>query len=103
MEPAAAGYMALCYHWKEEINAAEWACLHAARAADARVRDVAVAADLVGRVDNHDAALVRLAEQARHLADHRRLAHAWAPLQGSRARQPDQASMQPCRAAFSLC
>ena len=50
--------------------------LHAAGAPDAVVRDVAVPGDLVRRVDDHDALAVLVGEDARHLAQHRRLAHA---------------------------
>ena len=50
--------------------------LHAPRAADARVRDVAVAGDLVGRVDDDDALVELVGQHARGLAQHRRLADA---------------------------
>ena len=52
--------------------------LHAPRAADRRVRHVAVAADLVRRVDDHDAPPELLGQHARDLADRRRLADAGA-------------------------
>ena len=55
--------------------------LHAAGASDAVVRDVAVARDLVRRVDDHDTLAVLVGEDARHLAQHRRLAHAGPPQQ----------------------
>ena len=50
--------------------------LHAARSADARMRDVPVARDFVGCVhdDNSLASVVR--EHPRYFAQHRRLAHA---------------------------
>ena len=55
--------------------------LHPPRVADAGVRDVAVAGDLVAGVD-HDHALAEVVgEDARHLAQHRRLADAGAPQQ----------------------
>ena len=55
--------------------------LHPPRVADARVRDVAVAGDLVAGVD-HDHALAEVVGQdAGHLAQHRRLADAGAPQQ----------------------
>ena len=50
--------------------------LHAPRAADARMRNVAVATDLVRRVDDDDALAQLVREQARALAQHRRLANA---------------------------
>ena len=48
--------------------------LHAPRAADAGVRDVAVAADLVAGVDDDHALAALVAEHARALAQHRGLA-----------------------------
>jgi len=50
--------------------------LHPPRPPDPVVRDVAVAADLVARVDDHDALAERLAERPGDLADRRRLADA---------------------------
>ncbi len=50
--------------------------LHAPGAADARVRDVAVAGDLVGGVDDDDALVELVGEHAGGLAQHRRLADA---------------------------
>ena len=50
--------------------------LHAAGAADGRVRDVAVAGDLVGGVDDDDALVEVVGQDARGLAQHRRLADA---------------------------
>ncbi len=50
--------------------------LHPARTSDARVRDVAVAGDLVRRVDDDHALAALIAEHARALAQHRRLADA---------------------------
>ena len=50
--------------------------LHPARLADGRVRDVAVARDLVGGVDDDDALAQVVGEDARGLAEHRRLADA---------------------------
>jgi hypothetical protein len=50
--------------------------LHAARVADAGMRNVAVAADLVRRVDDHHPALQVVGEHARRLAQQRRLADA---------------------------
>ena len=50
--------------------------LHAARLADRRVRDVAVAGDLVGRVDHDDALAEVVGQHPRGLAQHRGLADA---------------------------
>ena len=50
--------------------------LHPPRAADARMRDVAVAGDLVGGVDDHDALVQVVGQDARRLAQHGRLADA---------------------------
>ena len=50
--------------------------LHAPRAADARVRDVAVAGDLVGGVHDDDPLVEVVRQHARRLAQHRRLADA---------------------------
>ena len=50
--------------------------LHATRAPDPRMRDVAVPADLVRRVDYHHALAQLVSEQARALAQHRGLADA---------------------------
>ena len=55
--------------------------LHAPRAADRRVRDVAVAADLVRGVDDDDALAQIVGQHARRLAQHRRLADAGPPQQ----------------------
>ena len=49
--------------------------LHTARAANGRVGDVAVAADLVGGVDDHHPLAVR--QHPRRLAQQGGLAHAW--------------------------
>ena len=57
--------------------------LHAPGMSDTGMRDVAVARDLVGRVDDHDALAV-FGEHARALAQHRRLAHARRPEQTDR-------------------
>ena len=50
--------------------------LHAARFADGRVRDIAVARDLVARVDDHDALAHVVGQHAGGLAQHRGLADA---------------------------
>ena len=50
--------------------------LHPARAADARMGDVAVARDLVGGVDDHDPLVHDLRQDTRRLAQHGRLADA---------------------------
>src|SRR5581483_2847564 len=50
--------------------------LHAARLADGRVRDIAVARDLVRRVDDDDALVHVVGQHARDLAQHGRLADA---------------------------
>ena len=50
--------------------------LHPAGLADGRVRDVAVAGDLVGRVDDHDPLAEVVGQDTRGLAEHRRLADA---------------------------
>ena len=50
--------------------------LHAARAPDAGVRDVAVTADLIRRVDDDHALAKLVGQQARALAQHRGLADA---------------------------
>ena len=50
--------------------------LHAPRASDAGVRDVAVARDLVRRIDDHHALREVVREYSRDLAEHRRLAYA---------------------------
>ncbi len=50
--------------------------LHPAGLADRRVRDVAVARDLVRRVDDHDALAQVVGKDARRLPQHRRLADA---------------------------
>ena len=50
--------------------------LHPAGLADRRVRDVAVAGDLVGRVDDDDPLAEVVGEDAGRLAEHRRLADA---------------------------
>ena len=50
--------------------------LHPARLADGRVGDVAVAGDLVARVDDHDPLAHVIGEHAGGLAEHRRLADA---------------------------
>ena len=50
--------------------------LHPAGLADGRVRDVAVAGDLVAGVDDHDALAHVVGQDARGLAQHRRLADA---------------------------
>ena len=50
--------------------------LHPAGLADGRVRDVAVAGDLVGGVDDHDALAHVVGQDAGRLAQHRRLADA---------------------------
>ena len=50
--------------------------LHAPRAANRRVRDVAVAADLVRRVDDHDPLAQIVGQHARGFAQQRGLAHA---------------------------
>ena len=50
--------------------------LHPPRLADRRVRDVAVAGDLVGRVDHDHALALLVGEHAGGLAEHRRLADA---------------------------
>ena len=52
--------------------------LHTAGASNAVVGDVAVAGDLVGGVDDDDAAVVLVGEDAGDLAQHRGLAHAGA-------------------------
>ncbi len=46
--------------------------LHAAREADARVRNVGIAGNFIGRIDDHDAFAI-FGENARALAQHRRL------------------------------
>ena len=50
--------------------------LHPARLADGRMRDVAVAGDLVAGVDDHDPLAHVVGEHTRGLAQHRRLADA---------------------------
>mmetsp|Transcript_2519 Transcript_2519/g.5651 ORF Transcript_2519/g.5651 Transcript_2519/m.5651 type:complete len:500 (+) Transcript_2519:372-1871(+) len=64
--------------------------LHAARAADGGVRDVAVAADLVGRVDDHHALAQLVRQHPGHLADHRGLAHARPAQEQDGLRGPQQ-------------
>ena len=49
--------------------------LHSPCAADAGVRDVAIACDLVRGVNDHDSLRQIVGENARHLAQHRRLSH----------------------------
>ena len=50
--------------------------LHPARPADARVRDVAVAGDLVRRIDDNHPLLELVGQDAGHFAQQRRLTHA---------------------------
>eukprot|EP00982_Pelagococcus_subviridis_P005935 29905-Pelagococcus_subviridis.AAC.4 len=64
--------------------------LHPARAADRGVRDVAVAADLVARVDDDHALAELVAQHARHLSDHRRLPHPGPPEKQTRFARAEQ-------------
>ncbi len=73
--------------------------LHPPRAADPGVRHVAVAADLVRGVDDHDAAERLVGEEARELADGRRLADAGAAEEQDRAAGERQVGGHRGRAA----
>ncbi len=73
--------------------------LHPPRAADPGVRHVAVAADLVRGVDDHDAAERLVREEARELADGRRLADARAAEEQDRAAGEGQVGGHGRRAA----
>lgn len=60
--------------------------LHAPRPPDAAVRDVAIAANLVGCVNNHNPPLAVVCQQSRYFSDGRRLADtgaAWGGGKGS--------------------
>ena len=68
--------------------------LHAARAADARVRDVAIPSDLVAGVDDDDALAQVVSQHTGALSQHRRLAHARPAQQQDRSPAHDKVADQ---------
>ena len=71
--------------------------LHAPRAADRGMRDVAIAADLIGRVDDHDPLAQIVGQDARGFAQQGGFAHARAAHhQDAAARLDDVADYGHC-------